>query len=459
MSSSSQGPAPNHNGAGAKAALLAVGSAGAALKKSSPNKTSQETWGNSAAMQAFQASRPITAEPANLSHGSSAATQAFNSNRSQSVRQSETSPILQGQRSLAAAKGAMASSKQPATHSPSLNAQHKDLRGIDASAASSSALNGAALAHRASMHAKSSISTAGAVPVTTMTRNMFTSNPPVKPEVDEKAYNERLHQSAVEMAKKMYQQQQQHKQDADQDARDGEPNATQPSPYLNLQDAAYRQAQERLAKLHDEHHQNREYQEYYGKEKPPRRRFTVTSKLRRRSTGDSDIDDENHSERIRQEMSVFTSQLSQVDKQKREKDREALLAAAQRNVKARLQGMDQKVHHHTGKTDPTMLSEWEIKAQQAAQSLHHSRTENKGKVDIGGGRFMYADEVDAIAARRVQPLLDDINEKAEAERERIAVLRMEEETKKAEIERQKARDRELRELNKRVKGAHNIFLF
>ena len=34
--------------------------------------------------------------------------------------------------------------------------------------------------------------------------------------------------------------------------------------YGNLQEAAYRLAQERLAKLQDEHQKNRDLQEYYG---------------------------------------------------------------------------------------------------------------------------------------------------------------------------------------------------
>lgn len=448
---------PAANSDGQRAAMLAVGSAGAALKRSSaktpPSSRSQGTWGNSAATQAFNANRPASAEPTNLSHGSSAATQAFNANRTLSMKRAAEVPATsQMDRSLVAAKGAMSSSHRISASQSSIG--FKDAHAAEASAAAS-ALNGATRAHRASMQAKTPIEDAGAVSVTTMTRNMFTSHPPVKPEVDEQTYNERIHQSAVDMAKKMYQRQQKMADQAKEAHAEGS-EAPQPSPYLNLQDAAYRQAQERLAKLHDEHQQSREYQEYYGGgEKSPRRRFTVANRLRRRSSGSDDMDDRQRSQKIREQMSMFSTKLSQVDKDKREKDREALLAAAQRNVKARLQGMDEKVYRETGRANPTLVGEWEVKAQQAAQSRHESRTENKGKVDIGGGKFMTQEEVDAIATKRVQPVLDDINEKAEAERERQTVLKMEDEARREEGEKQKGREREMKELEKKTRGMHN----
>ncbi|KAI9158774.1 Eisosome protein 1 [Paramyrothecium foliicola] len=437
---------PTSSSAGAKAALLAVGSADAALKQANnrSNKGPHEGWGNSAATQAFHAPRSSSVRDANLSHGNSAATQAFHASRTLSLKQTNVSETTHNDRSLAAAKGAMSSSRPRAISSPSAP-QPSD----SSPSAASSALNGAALAHRASMMAKPASANAGAVPVTTMTRNMFTSHPPVKPEVDEQQNNEKLHQSAVAMARKMYLQQQKMLDQAKDGQGDG--SAGKQPQYLNLQDAAYKQAQERLAKLQSEHENNRDLQEYYGNAQPVRRRFSMAAKLRRRSSSDGDLDDHQRSERIRQQMSLFSNKLSEVDKTKREKDREALLAAAQRNVKARLQGMDEKVYQETGMVNPSMLDTWELKAQAAAQTRHETRTVNKGKVDIGGGRFMDPEEVDAIAAKRVQPVLDDINEKAEAERERQAILRLEEEARKAEQEKQKTRDREIKEINKKLK--------
>ena len=434
---------------GHKAALLAVGSASSALKHqpSTSSKNQHEGWGNSAATQAFHASRPSPSQSNDLSHGNTAATQAFNTNRSMSVRNSTTTspPPAHGDRSLLAAKGAMASSRPRATSVPGASEPNRESR-LDSKAAAN-ALNGAAIAHRASMQPKPPSEDAGAVPVTTMTRNMFTSRPLVKPEVDERQNNERLHQSAVEMAKKMYNQQQKMVEQAKAEGQD--PDKMQ-MPALNLQDAAYKQAQERLAKLQNEHHQSRDMQEYYGNAQAPRRRWTVTNKLRRRGS-DEDFDDMEESAKIRQQMSMFSKQLTKVDQTKRQEDRDKLLAAAQRNVKARLHGMDEKAYRDTGKVNPTMLNDWEVRAQQAAQARHEARGENSGKLSLGGGMYMDQDAIDAIAAKRMQPVLDDINEKAEKERERLAVLKMEEEAKKAEQEREKEREREMKEIRKRVK--------
>ncbi|KAJ4250605.1 Eisosome assembly protein [Fusarium torreyae] len=417
---------PTSNSAGHKAALLAVGSANAALTQTPSQRNSHEGWGNSAA------------------------TQAFNTNRANSMRQPDpktSDSSLHGQKSLAAAKGAMSTTRRRAQSTPSAPDTRNSLP--SPSTTRPDALSGAALAHKASLRSKTPTENAGAVPVTTMTRNMFTSHPPVKPEVDERQKDEQLHASAVAMARKMYTQQQKIIDEA-KESHGHDADMVQPKPYINLQDAAYKQAQERLAKLEQEHQKNRDYQAYYGNDSSPRRRFTL-NKLRRRSSSDGDLEDRQQSERIKQQMSLFSNKLTEVDQRKRQDDRNALLAAAQRNVKARLQGMDEKVYHETGQVNPTLMSEWELKAQQVASASHETRNENKGKIDIGGGRFMDPHEVDAIAAKRMQPLLDDINEKAEVERERLAALKMEEEARKAEQEKHKARDREIKDITKKLR--------
>ncbi|PTB35496.1 hypothetical protein M441DRAFT_153157, partial [Trichoderma asperellum CBS 433.97] len=428
---------PVMDGTGAKAAVLAVGSASTAYRQTSIKKPPEGSWGNSAAASAFttSANRPVSPEPAILTttHGSSAATQA--------------------EKPLAAAKGAMSPSRlgSPRSRTRSYSTPPEPYY-ADAKRASVSALNGASIAHQAAMNKPPEIEDTGAIPITTMTRNMFTSHPPVKPEVDEQTTNERIHQSAVEMAKKMYQQQQLNRIEDSLDENAGDTANTTANRFVNLQDAAYRQAQERLAKLQDEHERNRRYQEYYSSEKPVRRRFTIMDRLRRRSASESDVEDRARSDLVHQQMSLFTSRLDQVDEEKRERDREALLIAARRNVKASLQGMDEQHYFETGKVNPTILGDWQIRAQQAAQLRHDTRAgDNNDRVDIGGGMFMDADEIDAIAARRVRPVLDDIHEKAEAERERLASIKLEEEARKAEAEREKDRERELKEIQKRAR--------
>lgn len=165
-----------------------------------------------------------------------------------------------------------------------------------------------------------------------------------------------------------------------------------------------------------------------------------------------------------------------VDEEKRQRDREALLSAARRNVRAQLEGIDRKVIADTGMVSPSMKAEWEAKAQALARAKSHpefmvattpssnalgvdgnadgKRAVPAGKVDIGGGKYMDQSEIDEIAARRVQPFLDEINEKAEKERERLAAIKAEQDAKREAEELEKAREREVKELHDKIKGEY-----
>jgi len=77
--------------------------------------------------------------------------------------------------------------------------------------------------------------------------------------------------------------------------------------------------------------------------------------------------------------------------------------------------------------------------------------ENYGKVNIGGGKFINQSEVNLVAQRNVQPVLDEINEKAEVERERVAAAKLEQENQAKKSAELKARERENKEINKKLK--------
>ncbi len=413
--------------------------------------------GAKAALLASQITKnPDTWKPSATSYGHSAANLAFKSDRNTS--QSSQQSILEHQKSLHAARGAIMISRQRAKSTPLVRDSYPD----EANAASN-ALAAASRAHKPT-HAKAVSDETGAVPFTLMNRQMFTSNPPVRSEIEEQKKADVLHASAVAMAKRMYNQQQKmidakkHHVDATSSrgrrpSLDSVSDEGQPMPFTTLQDAAYRQAQERLAKLHEENLKNREYQEYYGAGHV-QRRLTIRNKLRRRASSDSAvIDDETRSQQIRQQMSIFSNRLSEVDGKKRQQDRDALLAVAQRNVQAQLKTMDEKITAETGMVPPPSLTQWESKAHAAALTRSIARVDNNaGKIDVGAGLHMDKEAVDAIAARRVQPLLDEINEKAEEEHARQAQLRLEAERKKEEEERDKARQKEIDEINKKLKG-------
>lgn len=308
------------------------------------------------------------------------------------------------------------------------------------------------------------------MPYTTMDRKMFTSNPPVKPETDEKNRADVLHASALAMARKMYDQQQKIIDDsARRHARSSSfpggdtaslaSSGTEEQPplvYNSLQEAAYRLAQERLGKLQEEHDKQRGFQEYYGAGTPQRTKLgTIKGKLsRRRSSSDGDLlEDQRRSAQIRKQMSFLDSKLTEVDEDKRARDREALLAAAQRNVRAQLQEMDTKVQSDTGRVPQIDMDGWGRKALVAAQAKSAAANpDSAGKVDIGGGKFIDRSEVDRIAAAKVQPLLDEINDLAEKEKERREAERLDEERRKEKIEMEKMREREIQEIHKKLKG-------
>ena len=291
--------------------------------------------------------------------------------------------------------------------------------------------------------------------ITNMRREMYTANPPVAPEIEEKNRQTTLRASAVAMAKQMYDLQQKQIAEAAElgpsDSRyaatnvhnrpqstissdDGKPNPQ----YANLQEAAQKLAAERLAKLHDEH---ASYRSYYGTQPAPQKRMSLRGRPRRRASSDGDLgdNDEENARQIRNQMSLFTGKLDQVDNKKRQKDRDSLLAVAQRNVRASMTGMDQKVYNETGKISPAMMEEWEAKARAKAQAESETRMVNHGRVNIGGGKFLDQSEIDAIAAAKVQPTLDEITTKAEKDRARDEELRQMQ-LERERIEREKNMD-------------------
>ncbi|PFH61944.1 hypothetical protein XA68_15706 [Ophiocordyceps unilateralis] len=380
---------PSAHPHGYLAASMAYDSAGAALTKQpaglSPAAQKRQTWSHSAATQALEAGRS----------GSLGASRARPSTRPMTMRMS--APPTMSKRYL----------------------HH----GID----HSSAALGAANAHRnsllpkqpASYMPKPSDEHGCVIPYTTMDRSMFTSAPPVQPVLDARARQEKLQQSALEMAKLMFDRQ---KQMTDE-ARAAQDEPVQPNPYINLQYAAQRQAQERLSQLHDDSLQNLEYRDYYyGHLLPPakkKKKSRSKSKSKRRSSSTGRVRDAVPP--VPGQGPIFTTRMSQVDMEQRERDREALLAAAQRNVKERLRGMEgKKSRKDKGKLPSANMTQWELQAQQALQAQHQEESERRDLVDLGGGKFMTPDEINAIASRRVQPVLDDIDAKATAERERKA---------------------------------------
>ncbi|KAK7911010.1 hypothetical protein PG985_013491 [Apiospora marii] len=403
-------------------------------------------------------------KPSSIDHGHTAATSAFNADRT-SRRNPHAAVPIERQRSLVAAKGAMSTSTARRSRANTLPASKLQDSYPDESNAAANALKAAAAAHkpRASTQSREA---AGATPIVHMNRQMFTSRPPVQPVVDEKQREDVLHASALAMAKKMYSQQQKVIDEAKktQSQKETVPHTRRrrssslsdhdqapPMQFNSLQDAAYKAAQERLAKLEIDM-QSRNYKDYYGQGQAPRKTSMRGKLTRRRSSSEGDIhNDRERSQQIRRQMSIFNNKVSQVDQQKRQHDRDALMAAAQRNVSARLKGMDDKIAQETGMMAPSTKTSWDSKAYAAAQLRSHDRLSKHGKVDIGAGKYMEQEDIDAIAASRVQPVIDEINDRAEQEHARLTEQKLEEERQREEkdLERQREQEQEKQEAKER----------
>lgn len=412
-------------------------------------------------------------------------TSAGNSAAGQAMRAKGLSPqVFRGstpddnKKALMAATGAMSGNRRRAGSTPTVPPSYPDSANSAANAlkAATSVSRSAGRGNQSKQPQPTSSPIDAArlhnAAVTNLSREMYTANPPVAPEVEEKRKQEGLRAAAISMAKQMYEIQQKAIDDAASDGKGDSHHAANSvqhrqasvassedpksvPQYVNLQEAAQKLAAERLAKLHDEH---AAYRNYYGATQPVQKRLSIRGRPRRRASSDGNTPkaDEERSKVIRNQMSMFKDELAQVDANKRQKDRDALMAAAQRNVRASMTGLDERVYNETGKASPAMTEGWEAKAKARAKADSDARMVNHGRVNIGGGKFLDQSEVDAIAAGRVQPTLDEITEKAEKQRARDEELRQQQLERERiaadKITDQKERDLKTKEEWKRFRG-------
>ena len=417
--------------------------------------------GSKAALQAHREGADVKIwRPSETDAGQSAAGQAMRSKLPPS-RVTRGGTAEGNQKALLAAVGAVSGQRKRSGSTPVPSNSYPD-----AENSASNALRAATSANRPSRTPQSTAGparspfNAGKVhnqAVTNLSREMYTSHPPVAPELEEKNKQDTLRAAAVVMAKKMYDVQQKRIEEesalrraegahaagvaSDRPLSSASSGTGEPPKYVNLEEAARKLAAERLAKMHDEH---AEYRNYYGQSGTPSKRMSLRGRRRASSDGGAVDSDLERSRQIRTQMSIFNSSVNQVDEKKRKQDRESLLAAAQRNVRASMTAQDQKVFNETGKVSPAMMAEWEARARAKAESDSQARLANHGMVSIGGGKFLDQSEVEAIAAAKVQPTLDDITETAEKQRARDEEIRQEQ-LERQRIAAEKAADDKERE--------------
>ena len=354
----------------------------------------------------------------------------------------------------------------------------------DSRNSASNALSAATISHRASIRGappphsgwSSEANQAARITHSHMDASMFGSHPVVGQEVGEQKHEAALRASAVSMAKKIYDQQNRASVASDSTnigSAGAETahrrNASSPPQtdvkqeaikFLHLQDAAQKLAQERLAKV-DKEMENNGYLEYYGygdKDRSHRRsHLSMRGRDSKRAASegtDRDPDDEQQARHIRKQMSQLSSGLNTVDGKQRSEDRARVLKAAEKRVHDRMHDMDEKVFKDTGKPSQAMMEEWEAKARAKAEKDHAEREKHTGRTHIGGGKYMDTAEIEAIAAARLKPMLDEINVTAEQKRERDRELKRQQDLEETERMGQRMKQDGQKTEFKRIRGKH-----
>ena len=324
-----------------------------------------------------------------------------------------------------------------------------------------------------------------------MPRLLFTEHPPVSPVREERLHQDALKASALSFANQLYKVERVDSKgnvtvDADRLAAAKASSTAQSGPtladlrqqalqYLTLQDAAQRLAAERLAKIQTDQ-EARAFRDYWGY--PTRaasgNKLHVKRLTRKRASSDSaagapaapltphdagfydrDSDDEPDAAaaaRVRGQMSALSASVAAEDARRRAADRKALLAAAERKVRASMRAMDEKLFNDTGKMSAAMVDEWDAKARERAKASSEQRMRNVGKVDVGGGKFMDQSVIDDIARQRVQPTLDRVTTEAEKHRAQDEERRLDLEEKKRSTKLEKERQAEVKAEGKKIRG-------
>lgn len=380
-------------------------------------------------------------------------------------------------KALMAATGALGRSRAGSTPTTALPVYP------DAANSASNALNAATVAHKPSVRDSNRLGSAAMEAARVqntkgVSRDMYTEHPPVAIEVAEQKYNAAMRASSVSMAKQMYDYQKRKDEEAAGGAtamgataavashnRTSSSSSTpdvrqQAMQYIHLQEAAQKLANERLAKMDPD--ANARFRSYYGYEtETQRNRLSVRGRQRKRADSDGqsvNSDDEFQAHRVRSQMTQFNRDIAEVDAKKRATDRANLLAAAERKVQASMHTMDEKVFAETGKVSPAMMEEWEAKARAKAAKDSEARMANHGKVSIGGGKFLDMSEIEAIAAARLKPTLDQITETAEKRRAHDEEVRLELEEQKRQAMNEKERQKQLKADQQRQKSKSSSVL-
>ncbi|KAF3937599.1 hypothetical protein ABW19_dt0202220 [Dactylella cylindrospora] len=231
--------------------------------------------------------------------------------------------------------------------------------------------------------------------------------------------------------------------------------------YPHLEEAARKAASQRLARLQAEHDKARKASGLPPNWQKQGARSALassgaTSKPTPATTAKgTDATDYARALKIKTDTAKLTQQMESVDKDRQARDYLALLAVAEKRVKSQMQDLETRVAEDQGRVPKHLQEEWDAKAKILSEEYERKRTaeseSKKGKIDMGGGLWYDREDLERIAKGNVQPILDEINEKADKERARLEVLRLEPAEKAAAKTRREAEKAEERQRKAELK--------
>lgn len=171
----------------------------------------------------------------------------------------------------------------------------------------------------------------------------------------------------------------------------------------NLEEAARRKAEERLSKL---------YLPQAGGST-----LNISSAGKSAATLAVTNSNEEESHRVLKERESFLAATQH---------HESIMALAKERANKSIAQIDEDVYYK----NPTLNTKYYTAALAIAEENGKERLVNHGKIDIGGGKFMSQSDIEDIAKRNVRPVLNEISEKAQAQRQADEERRIAEEEEK-----------------------------
>ncbi|BFZ53230.1 Eisosome assembly protein [Savitreella phatthalungensis] len=157
-------------------------------------------------------------------------------------------------------------------------------------------------------------------------------------------------------------------------------------------------------------------------------------------------DEREISARISREMAAFDRQRRM--NQSNSQVPSALMAAAQRNARLSMQQLDIGAGYRAPTLQETSRVEDLLNEERA--KARKDRGDDR-QIDIGGGHFMSQIEIEQVAARRIQPVFDEMDEQVALINKRKEETRQREEAEKQRRAEQKAAEREKKEQERKAK--------